>query len=145
MSSFSSWNPFKVLELCRRTNSDCLVAPCCNGKMHQHFLEEESARAVSSEVVLEEESSRTRNGSNTSDSDVVLEEEEADKTGSKTLEREIVLEEEAEVDQHLLELDEKTKRKNRDVEEGESGLVEGEEECFNFYPRSKLFSSLLSR
>ena len=78
--------------------------------MHQHFLEEESARA-----------------------------------GSNTLEREIGLEEGAEADHHELELDYKTKSKNRDKGEGESGLAEGEEECLNFYPRSKLFSSLLSR
>ena len=76
--------------------------------MHQHFLEEESAR-------------------------------------SNTLEREIGLEEGAEADQQFLELDEANKALNRDEGEGESGLAEGEEECLNFYPRSKLFSSLLSR
>ena len=86
--------------------------------MHQHFLEEESAR------------------SNTLERELVLEEEEAAKAGSSTLEREILLEEGA--DQHILELDEANKTLNRD--EGE-----GEEECLNFYPRSKLFSSLLSR
>ena len=97
--------------------------------MHQHFLEEESARA----------------GSNTLEREIVLEEESA-RVGSNTLEREILLEEGAEADQHVLELDEKTKSKNRDKGEGESGLAEGaEDECLNFYPRSKLFSSLLSR
>ena len=91
--------------------------------MHQHFLEEESAR------------------SNTLEREIVL--EEAAKAGSSTLEREILLEEGA--DQHILELDEANKTLNRDEGEGESGLAEGEEECLNFYPRSKLFSSLLSR
>ena len=93
--------------------------------MHQHFLEEESAR------------------SNTLERELVLEEEEAAKAGSSTLEREILLEEGA--DQHILELDEANKTLNRDEGEGKSGLAEGEEECLNFYPRSKLFSSLLSR
>ena len=94
--------------------------------MHQHFLEEESARA----------------GSNTLEREIVLEEESA-RVGSNTLEREILLEEGA--DQHILELDEANKTLNRDEGEGKSGLAEAEEECLNFYPRSKLFSSLLSR
>ena len=78
--------------------------------MHQHFLEEQLARA-----------------------------------GPHTLEGEIVLEE---VDEHLPELDRNAKidGENRDVERN-SGLAEPgrEEECLNFYPRSTLFSSLLSR
>ena len=29
-----------MLEVCHLAGSDCLVAPCCNGKMHQHYLED---------------------------------------------------------------------------------------------------------
>ena len=67
--------------------------------MHQHFLEEESARVEAH-----------------------------------------ILEEQSEGDQFY----KKIKGKSR----GHSGLAEpeeGEKECMNFYPRSKLFSSLLSR
>ena len=96
-----------MLELCRRSDSDCLVAPCCNGKMHQHFLEEELAKAE-----------------------------------PHTLEGELDLEDETgpQADQQVPELD---RNKNKNLE-GNNGREE-EEECLNFYPRSKLFSSLLSR
>ena len=75
--------------------------------MHQHFLEEELAKA-----------------------------------GPHTLEQELYLEDETgpQADQQVPELD---RNKNRNLE-GNSGREE-EEECLNFYPRSKLFSSLLSR
>ena len=75
--------------------------------MHQHFLEEELAKAE-----------------------------------PHTLEGELDLEEgtEPEADQRVPELD---RNKNKNLE-GNSGREE-EEECLNFYPRSKLFSSLLSR
>ena len=96
-----------MLELCRRSNSDCLVAPCCNGKMHQHFLE-------------------------------------SDKVESSSLEKESVSKNGAHLDepnQHELE-----KKTNEEIGTRGSREREGDEnECLNFYPRSKLFSSLLSR
>jgi len=113
-----------VLELCRRCDSDCLVAPCCNGKMHQHFLEGESARV---------EAQTLEKG------DIVLEEQLA-RVEVNTLEGE------SKGNQQVLEFDRNTKGKSKD----HSGFAtepggEVKKECLNFYPRSTLFSSLLSR
>jgi len=93
-----------VLELCRRSNSDCLVAPCCNGKMHQHFLEGQLARLA-----------------------VDVDDKEKEK---------VDVDEEEKHTSHTL----------KDENGSEEGLSNKEDEALlNFYPRSKLFSSLLTR
>jgi len=108
-----------VLELCRRCDSDCLVAPCCNGKMHQHFMEGESAGV---------EAQTLEKG------DIVLVEQLARVEAN-------ILKEEFDLSYK------KTKGKSKDHSGLAAGQLVGEEEkeCLNFYPRSKLFSSLLSR
>ena len=80
------------------------MAPCCNGKMHQHFLEEQLARLAVDVDDKEKE-------------EVDMEHEE--KHTSHTL---------------------------KDENGSEDGLSNKEDEALlNFYPRSKLFSSLLTR
>merc|ERR1711971_166114 len=92
--------------------------------MHQHFLEGESA-GVESHTLEKRE--------------IVLEEQLAGVEVN-------TLEGESKIDQQVLEFDKNTKGKIKD----HSGFAtepggEEEKECLNFYPRSKLFSSLLSR
>ena len=94
--------------------------------MHQHFLEGESAGVEAQtlekrEIALEEQLARVELNT---------------------------LEEESKGDQQqVLEFDKKTKGNSKDHGGLAAEQVVGEEEkeCLNFYPRSKLFSSLLSR